>query len=155
MPGMSVEMTKSGAAAERVLMLVENNSYPKDPRVRKEAQALTKTGYVVTVISPAEQQQKYHEMINGVNVYRFPPPPPANGVLSYLFEYAYSMAAMFFLTFWIWFRHGFDVIHAANPPDTLVFIAAFYKCLGKRFVFDHHDLAPEMYYARFPQDAEQ
>lgn len=144
-------MSRSTVAAGRVLMLVENNSYPKDPRVRKEAQALIKAGYRVTVISPAERKQKYHEVINGVDVYRFPGPPPADTVVSYLIEYVYSMAAMFCLTCWIFVRHGFDVIHAANPPDTLVFIAAPYKCLGKRFVFDHHDLAPEMYYARFPK----
>jgi glycosyltransferase involved in cell wall biosynthesis len=49
----------------------------------------------------------------------------------------------------VFLSRGFDVIHAANPPDTLVFIASFYKILGKRFIFDHHDLAPDMYYARF------
>jgi glycosyltransferase involved in cell wall biosynthesis len=134
-----------------VLMLVENNSYPKDSRVRKEAQALADAGYLVTVISPAEREQTLHEVMNGVIVYRFPAPPAASGPLSYLYEYAYSMTAMFLLTLWISVRHGFDMIHAANPPDTLVFIAVFYKLLGKRFVFDHHDLAPEMYHARFPQ----
>jgi glycosyltransferase involved in cell wall biosynthesis len=41
------------------------------------------------------------------------------------------------------------VIHAHNPPDMLVVVALFYKLFGKRFVFDHHDLSPEMYYARF------
>jgi glycosyltransferase involved in cell wall biosynthesis len=136
----------------RVLMLVENNSYPKDPRVRKEAQALTNAGYLVTVISPAEPEQTFHEMIDSVNVYRFAAPQQrANSILTYVYEYAYSMAAIFLLTFWVFIRHGFDVIHAANPPDTLVLIVAFYKCVGKRFVFDHHDLAPEMYCARFPQ----
>src|SRR5205809_4908241 len=106
----------------RVLMLVENNSYPKDPRVRKEAQALTRAGYRVAVISPAEKQQRYHEVIEGVNVYRFPAPPPANTPVGYLYEYAYSMVAMFVLTFWVFIRYGFDVIHAANPPDTLAFV---------------------------------
>src|SRR6266853_4685752 len=129
-------MSTSTVAAGRVLMLVENNSYPKDPRVRKEAQALTRAGYRVTVVSPAEKKEKYHEVINGVDVYRFPAPPPADTVVGYLCEYAYSMAGIFCLTCWIFVRHGFDVIHAANPPDTLVFIAAPYKYLGKRFVFD-------------------
>ncbi len=135
----------------RVLMLVENNSYPKDPRVRKEAEALAAAGYRVCVISPADQRQRWHERVSGVDVYRFPAPPAANGMVGYLYEYGYSMMGMFLLSLWVFLRVGFDVIHAANPPDTLVFIAAFYKCLGKRFVFDHHDLAPEMYYARFPK----
>jgi len=144
-------VTKAATTPSRILMLVENNSYPKDPRVRKQSQALCKAGYQVTVISPAEPQQKLHERIDGVNVYRFPASPPASGIFSYVYEYAYSMAAISLLAFWVCIREGFDVIHAANPPDTLVLIGAFYKCLGKRFVFDHHDLTPEMYYARFPQ----
>jgi glycosyltransferase involved in cell wall biosynthesis len=50
-------------------------------------------------------------------------------------------------------REGFDVVHAHNPPDTFFPIGAWYKLLGKRFVFDHHDLAPEMYaHARFSDD---
>jgi glycosyltransferase involved in cell wall biosynthesis len=135
----------------RVLMLVENNSYSRDPRVRKESRALKDAGYSVSVISPAEPEQALHELIDGVNVYRYPAPPHASGTFSYMFEYAYSMALIFILSLWVCIRHGFDVIHAANPPDTLVFLAAPYKLFGKRFVFDHHDLAPEMYYARFRQ----
>lgn len=132
-------------------MLVENNSYPKDPRVRREAEALKGAGYEVTVVSPAQKNQKWHEMVNGIHVYRYPAPPAANGITGYLYEYSYSMMAIFLLSLWVWLQEGFDVIHTANPPDTLVFIAAFYKLLGKWFIFDHHDLAPEMYYARFPQ----
>lgn len=89
------------------------------------------------------------ETVDGVVVYRFPAPPEANGVAAYLWEYAYSMTATFFISLWVLFHEGFDVIHAANPPDTLALIAAPYKLLGKRFVYDHHDLAPEMYFARF------
>ena len=147
---MDTDLIRSNVRDVRVLMLVENNSYPKDPRVRKEAQTLRRAGYDVAVISPAESRQKYYDNVDGVNVYRFPAAPPANGILGYLFEYLYSMAAMLVLTLWVFLRHDFDVIHVANPPDTLVFIAAIFKCLGKRFVFDHHDLAPEMYHARFP-----
>ncbi len=136
-------------APGRVLMMVENNSYPRDPRVRREAEVLAAAGYSVCVISPALPGQAWHETFGEIAIYRYPAPPPANGFLMYAFEYAYSMAAIFILSFWVFLRHGFDVIHAANPPDTLVFIAIFYKLLGKRFVFDHHDLASEMYYARF------
>ena len=130
-------------------MLLENNSYPEDPRVRREARALAAAGYQVTVICPSNGNQPWHETLEGVRVYRFPPPPPANTFLGYLWEYGYSMAATFFISLLLFLRHGFDVIHAHNPPDTFVLIAAFYKVMGKRFVFDHHDLSPEMYCARF------
>lgn len=130
-------------------MLLENMTYPADPRVSREARALHADGYRVTVIAPGGPGQRSLEVVDGVHVYRFPAPAPADGLIGYLWEYGYSMVMMFFLSLLVLFREGFDVIHAANPPDTMVFIAVFYKLLGKRFVFDHHDLSPEMYHARF------
>jgi glycosyltransferase involved in cell wall biosynthesis len=134
----------------RILMLLENHPYPQDSRVRQEAQALVAAGCEVSVISPAGPGQPWHETVNAVHVYRFPMPPGANGLLGYVLEYGCAMTAALVLSLWVCLRHGFDVIHAHNPPDTFVFIAALYKLFGKRFVFDHHDLSPEMYDARFP-----
>ena len=138
-----------GIAKNRILMLLENLPFPQDLRVRREAYALAAAGYRVTVICPSAKGQPSREIINGVAVYRYPAPPPAKGLLSYPWEYAYSMAASLCLSLVAFFRQGFDVIHAHNPPDTFVFIAMFYKIFGKRFVYDHHDLSPEMYVARF------
>jgi glycosyltransferase involved in cell wall biosynthesis len=131
-------------------MLLENLPYPQDVRVRREAAALTAAGYKVSVICPAARGQAYRETLRGVHVYRFAPAPPANSFFGYLWEYGYSMAATFVLSLFVLFGEGFDVVHAHNPPDTFVLIAALYKLFGKRFVFDHHDLSPEMYLARFP-----
>jgi glycosyltransferase involved in cell wall biosynthesis len=133
----------------RILMLLENLPYPNDVRVRREATALTAAGYRVSIICPAGKDQASRETINGVRVYRFTPPQSANSFMGYLWEYSYSMAATFALSLLVFFSEGFDVIHAHNPPDTFVFIAVFYKLFGKRFIFDHHDLSPEMYCARF------
>ena len=136
-------------AGKRVLMLLENNSYPQDIRVRNEARTLVAAGYRVSVICPRRSGQPWHEALDGVWVYRFPLPGGANGFLGYLLEYSVSMAAMSLLSLLVLLREGFDFVHAHNPPDTLVALGAFYKVLGKRFVYDHHDLAPELYYARF------
>ena len=133
----------------RVLMLLENGPYSQDARVPSEATALVSAGHKVSVICPVRPQEPWRETLNGVRVYRFPAPPTANGLLGYLLEYGYAMAATFVLSLRVLLDEGFDVIHAHCPPDTFVFIAAFYKLLGKRFVYDHHDLAPELYYARF------
>ncbi|TEU14767.1 MAG: glycosyltransferase WbuB [Anaerolineales bacterium] len=133
----------------RVLMLLENNPYPKDSRVRREATSLTAAGYEVTVISPKESGQPWYKVCDKVRVYRFPAPPEANGFLGYMWEYGYSMIATFFISLFVFLRHGFNIIHTHNPPDTFVLIVIWYKLLGKRFVYDHHDLAPEMYFARF------
>ena len=133
----------------RVLMLLENNPFPEDERVDLEARELVSAGHVVSVICPRKADQPMRELIDGVRVYRYRTHHARSGHLGYLLEYGSAMVSVSLLTFGIFLRRGFDVIHAHNPPDTFVFVAAFYKLLGKRFVFDHHDLAPEMYQARF------
>ena len=134
---------------KRIIMLVENNSFRRDVRVRQEAQALIRAGHHVSVICPGTKGQPGHEVFNEVNIYYYPSPYQGKGFLSYIFEYGYSLVAMFLLTIRIHIREGFDIIHAANPPDTTFFIAAFYKIFGKQFIFDHHDLAPEIFKVRF------
>jgi glycosyltransferase involved in cell wall biosynthesis len=136
-------------AGKRVLMWLENLPYPRDIRVRQEADALVASGYQVSVICPAGPKQPWRERIAGVYVFRYPAPPAANSFLGYIWEYGYSLLASFVLSLLVSIHPGFDVIHAANPPDTAVIIAAFYKIFGKRFVYDHHDLMPEMYWERF------
>lgn len=137
------------SAGKRVLMLLENSPYTQDGRVRREANALVAAGYRVTVIGRALPGQRWSEVFDGVRVYQFPAPPEANGFLGYLWEYSYAMAAIFLISLFVFFSEDFDVVHAHCPPDTLVLIGGFYKLLGKRFVYDHHDLSPELYYARF------
>jgi len=143
------------SVGKRVLMLLENNPYPEDMRVRREAISLTAAGYDVTVICPAPKGRPWYETIDGVRAYRFRAPASGDGFLGYLWEYGYSLAATFFLSLLVCFRHGFDIIHAHNPPDLFVLIAMFYRITGKRFVFDHHDLSPEMYQARFRSGGNQ
>ena len=133
----------------RVLMLLENSYYPRDARVRREAESLAQAGYEVTVICPALPSQAKRELCNGVRVWRYPASPEAHGLLGYAVEYGYALVATFALSILLAFRHGFDVIHAANPPDLFALIAVLYKPFGKRFIYDQHDLAPEMYGARF------
>ncbi len=133
----------------RVLMLLENNAFPQDRRVAAEASALTHAGHRVTVIAPALPGQPWHEVENGVTTYRYTAPVSIPGILGFVWEYSYSFAASFALSLLVFLRTGFDVVHAHNPPDLFVFIAAFYKLFGTRFVFDHHDLSPEMFGARF------
>ncbi len=132
----------------RVLMLLENNAFPQDRRVSAEASALTQAGHHVTVIAPALSGQPWHDDEDGITTYRYPAPTPIRGILGFVWEYTYSLAASFALSIWVFVRTGFDVVHSHNPPDLFVFIAAFYKVFGVRFVFDHHDLSPEMFYAR-------
>lgn len=129
-------------------MLLENNGYPGDTRVRREALALVEAGFDVAVIAPKEGIQPSREIVDGVHVYRYPPPIEKNSVLGFAWEFFYSTLAAFLVSLKVWMTGGFDVIHAHSPPDTLFAVGLFYKIFGKKFVFDHHDLSPELYQAR-------
>jgi glycosyltransferase involved in cell wall biosynthesis len=135
-------------APGKVLFLVENASVPRDRRVWMEAVTLARAGYAVSVICPQEHWPKRHEWLEGVSIYRFPC-PSLPGVIGHLLEYAIALTATFILTWVVLFREGFDVIHAANPPDFFYFIGRIFKWLGKKFIFDHHDLVPEACLARW------
>jgi glycosyltransferase involved in cell wall biosynthesis len=154
------------AAAIRILMMVENY-FPQDTRVKNEAVLLTEAGYHVSVIALRKKGQVVTEVVNGVQVYRVPnlelfkktSGGSANRAgllflklrssLGYLVEYCYFTAACLGVSTYVFVRRGFDVIHAHNPPDTLFVVAVPFKLLGKKFVFDHHDLCPELYRSRY------
>lgn len=136
-------------SAGKILIIVENLPVPFDRRVWLEANTLTGEGYKVSVISPRGKNDPKYEVLNGISLYRYSMPPPTKGFLSYFWEFTYCWLMTFFLSIKILFKEGFDVIHACNPPDTFFLLGAFYKALGKKFVFDQHDLCPEVYQARF------
>ena len=121
---------------------------PTDRRVWNEAVTLTKAGYRVSVICPRRQSRRLHERIEGVSLYRYPL-PELPGIGGHLVEYAVALPATFVLSWVVFFREGFDVIHAANPPDFFYAIARVFKLFGKKFIFDQHDLVPEMCLARW------
>jgi len=133
----------------KILIIVENLPVPFDRRVWLEANTLTGEGYKVSVISPRGKDDAKYEVLNGISLYRYPMSPPTRGFLSYLWEFTYCWFMTFFLSIKILFKERFDVIHACNPPDTFFLLGAFYKLSGKKFVFDQHDLCPEVYRARF------
>ncbi len=133
---------------KRILMLLENESVPDDNRVLLEALTLGENGYRVTVICPTGHSKKWFEIVDGIRIYRYPKTFELDGFLGYVWEYGYSLVMMFAISLYVWVRHGFDVVHVHTPPDLTALIAIFYQGLGKKFVFDHHDLSPELYLAR-------
>ena len=134
-------------------MILENCSYLRDARVSKEARALTKNGYEVSVISPEFGRWPSRLQIEGVTVYGFPHLSFSSGTVGYFLEYAYATLAIAVLTAYVWLTRGFDIVHIANPPDCLVPVTAVYKMLGKRIIYDQHDLSPELYVARFSRSS--
>ena len=132
-----------------VCIIVENLTVPLDRRVWQEARTLAEAGYRVSVICPTGRgfEQRY-ELRDGIEIYRHSL-WEASGALGYLVEYAWALVAEFRLALKAYGRTRFRIIHAANPPDTIFLIALFFKLFGVRFIFDHHDLNPELYEAKF------
>jgi glycosyltransferase involved in cell wall biosynthesis len=150
----------------KILMWVENH-FPQDTRVRNEAALLTEAGYKVAVIALRKRGQPSREILKGVEVYRVPtlelfkktPSANANPInlvlvklksfLGYVVEYCYFTSACLTVSTYVLVTRGFDAMHAHNPPDTLFLVALPFKLLGKKFVFDQHDLCPELYRSRY------
>ncbi len=139
------------ASKRRVLIIVENLPVPFDRRVWSEATTLVTAGYEVSVISPMlKGYTADYEQIDGVHIYRHKLTEAGNGRFGYLKEYCGALVNQVRLAFLVRRERGFDVIHACNPPDLIFLVAALFKLLfGVRFVFDHHDLCPELFEAKF------
>ncbi|MGE5095833.1 MAG: glycosyltransferase family 4 protein [Betaproteobacteria bacterium] len=137
-------------AKSRVLILVENLPSPFDRRVWQEANALKDAGHTVSIICPTGRgYEKKHEIIDDIAIYRYNLPVEAEGAIGYAMEYGLALFWTFVLSWRVLLTRGFDVIHACNPPDLFFLIGAFFKAFGKAFVFDHHDINPELYEAKF------
>lgn len=134
----------------RVLIIVENLPSPFDRRVWQEATTLRQHGYEVSIICPTGKgYSKKYEEIDGIHIYRHNLPLEADGALGYLLEYSTALFWEFYLAFKVLFTRGFDVIHACNPPDLIFIVGGFFRLFGKKFLFDHHDINPELYEAKF------
>jgi glycosyltransferase involved in cell wall biosynthesis len=135
-----------------ILMLVENLSVPFDRRVWQEARALTDGGFKVTVICPtgAKQDTEREVVIEGVRILRYPLCPATGGPMGYLREYTLALWHTLRLAIGVRRSEPVDIVHACNPPDLLFLIALALRPSGARFVFDQHDLVPELFLSRFP-----
>ena len=134
-----------------ILIIVENLPVPFDRRVWQEATTLRQQGYDVSIICPTGKgYEAREEVIDGINIYRHPLPLEAHGALGYLLEYGAALFHEFRLAFKVLRKHGFDAIHACNPPDLIFLVGGFFKLFyRKKFLFDHHDINPELYEAKF------
>jgi glycosyltransferase involved in cell wall biosynthesis len=140
----------------RVLILDENLSVPFDRRVWHQARALAAAGWDVDVICPRgrTRDRDAFELREGVRIHRFPASPATNGMLSYAREYGSAFWHMMRISRRLARRRAFDVVHACNPPDLLLLAALPLKRAGTRFIFDQHDLVPELYLSRFGRGAD-
>jgi glycosyltransferase involved in cell wall biosynthesis len=135
----------------RILIIVQNLPLPFDRRVWLECQALLSAGYRVAAVCPKASGDPSYQVIDGVELYKYRPYAPGGSKLSFIAEYAYSFAATAWQTLKARRKGRFAVIQACNPPDIFWPIALFFRALERtKFVFDHHDLCPELFQSRFP-----
>ncbi len=132
----------------RVVMLLENNPYPQDTRVRNEAESLTEAGLHVTVLAPRGRAQKAHQRINGVEVRRYRMVWAGRSSLSYVAEYTVAHVQLITRAL-IALASGARVLHFHGPPDTLFVAAIFARLARRKVVFDLHDSGPELFLAKF------
>lgn len=142
---------RRGASTARVLILVENLPSPFDRRVWQEATTLQQHGYDVSIICPTGKgHESTYEVIDDVHIYRYRLPTEASGAVGYLVEYGSAIYHTFRLARRVRRERGFDIVHACNPPDLLFLIGGYYKYVHRtKFLFDHHDINPELYEAKF------
>jgi glycosyltransferase involved in cell wall biosynthesis len=144
-------VTEQQSRSKHVLIIVQNLPVPFDRRVWLECRALRGAGYDVSVVCPKGPGDPSFEVLQGVSLYKYPQHVGRGGVLGYLFEYVYSFAATAALVARAWRRQRIDALQACNPPDIFWPLGLFLRLFRCRYVFDHHDLCPELYESRFPE----
>jgi glycosyltransferase involved in cell wall biosynthesis len=138
-----------------VLVIVENLPVPFDRRVWLESKALQTNGYNVTVICPKSRGfNKSYERLENVDIYRHPMPiEGSRGLSGYMGEYAFALFFEFLYSCYVYLRNPFQAIHACNPPDDIFLIGRFFRLFGVRYIYDQHDLNPELYLAKYQKKA--
>jgi len=133
---------------KKALFLIEDGSFTFDNRVIRQADALLDDGWDVSVICPkGESDPFYRRLSDRLRVYHFPK-PEARTALAHIFEHGISIIAVSLLSWFVFLRHGFRVIHACNPMDIFWIPSLPFKLFGVRYIFDQHDLCPELYLSR-------
>jgi glycosyltransferase involved in cell wall biosynthesis len=147
-------MVKDRVGGPRVLIIIQNLHVPFDRRVWLECQSLRAAGYDVTVVCPRGKDSEPHEVIDGVEVWTYRPYAPGGSALGFVVEYLYSFLATARLARKARRRGRFAVVQACNPPDIFWPLGRWYRLRDRsRYLFDHHDLCPELYESRFPEGA--
>ena len=138
---------------KHILIIIENLPAPFDRRVWQEATALRQEGADVSIICPKMKgYEKSYEQIEGIDIYRHHLPLEGRGVWGYLIEYSAALFWQAVLSFRVYLKKKFHVIHGCNPPDLIFLTALPYRLLGVKYIFDHHDINPELYLAKFDRE---
>ncbi len=144
-------MRETGRELPQVLIIVQNLPVPFDRRVWLECQALVDAGYGVSVVCPRGRDDPKYHVIGGVELYKYRPYAPTRRKVGFVAEYLYSFAMTAWLTAKACRHRRVEAVQACNPPDIFWPLGLVLRAVtGTCFVFDQHDLCPELYESRFP-----
>ncbi len=150
-PSVDPAMADGSNPSGRVLIIVQNLPVPFDRRVWLECQSLRAAGFEVAVVCPKGPGDPSYAVIDGVELYKYPPYAPGDSNGAFILEYLYSFTATLWLALKAARRGRFTAVQSCNPPDIFWPIGLFFQLVHKAsFVFDHHDLCPELFRSRFP-----
>jgi glycosyltransferase involved in cell wall biosynthesis len=135
---------------KKVLMIVQNNSVPFDKRVFKEAQSLSKNGYKVFIICPQTKiDWEKKSVFDDITIYRYKNYTPSGTIIGFILEFLVSLTKIYYLSLFITAKEKIKIVHVANPPDFFWPMAIICKLVGIKFIYDQHDLAPELFTTKF------
>ncbi len=152
----SLHLASRSGSAPRVLVVSENESVPSDRRVWAISTTLVGAGCEVVVVCPqgdegerAQGERALFEVRGGVEIHRFPLRFAAGGPLGYFGEYSAALWRVWRIVRRLSRERPFDIVHACNPPDFMLFAAWPARRARAQLIFDHHDLTPELFQTRF------
>lgn len=131
-----------------MILMAAYTNYRRDPRVKREAEALVKTGHRVVFLARRQPGEPDREVMEGVEVIK----------TVYLFQRCTSIweYILDYITFFLSISahmtahpRRYKLIHINNMPDFLVFAAWLPRMLGCPVIHDVHDLMPELYSEKF------
>lgn len=134
---------------KKALIFIEDGSFTFDNRVKREASALVYDGWYIIVICPKYKGDNFFKRENDRLRILYFPKYNANSIIGHMLEHIMSLILGSFYVLFAFVRYGpFKIFHACNPTDFLWLIYLPYRAIGVKYIFDQHDLCPELYLSR-------
>ncbi|MCH7724343.1 MAG: glycosyltransferase family 4 protein [Bacteroidetes bacterium] len=140
---------KNNVASKRVCMIAMA-SYPGDPRIRRQAEALDEAGYEVDILCRYSGKQPPKERIGNVTAYRIMNAPSRENKIFYFLQSIVFLAVAFFRLLILSITKRYKVIQAHNLPDYLIFTGVFHKIFGVKLILDIHDPSVDLFEEKWP-----
>lgn len=131
------------------ICVVVQSYYLRDPRVRREAEALVEAGYEVDVLTLKDKGEPWKEVVDGVRIYRMPLSRKRSSRKRYIFEYSAFLLMTAIAQAFLHIRRRYALVHVNNMPNILVLSAIVPKLFGAKVLLDVHDPMAELFVSKY------